>query len=295
MEEQKAGAGLTTGDRYLVQLLDYLRLWELGKDGGVHQPVITDYEGQLAKMYLYLTFSCPNRCWFCYADGGRRTCSELSPGDFARIVRQGVEAGFESVVLLGGEPLVYSGFSQLIREIQSIDRGKTQIVLRSSLSMPLGDELLVQICNTFDRIVTSIDGNEERHDSIRGKGRYACTLDNLRRGIVLGKAEFSVNSVMSAAVTNWESPGSRSSPLSPSEGHRIIRAGVCTGRKRMIRSGSKARSCLKPPAVWDITCISSRTEKHIPAMPGVRRSISWAICPGNRWRSCFHAGNCWRS
>ncbi|MER2183573.1 MAG: radical SAM protein [Clostridia bacterium] len=198
MEEQKAGAGLTTGDRYLVQLLDYLRLWELGKDGGVHQPVITDYEGQLAKMYLYLTFSCPNRCWFCYADGGRRTCSELSPGDFARIVRQGVEAGFESVVLLGGEPLVYSGFSQLIREIQSIDRGKTQIVLRSSLSMPLGDELLVQICNTFDRIVTSIDGNEERHDSIRGKGRYACTLDNLRRGIALGKAEFSVNSVMSA-------------------------------------------------------------------------------------------------
>ena len=197
MEEQKAGAGLTTGDRYLVQLLDYLRLWELGKDGGVHQPVITDYEGQLAKMYLYLTFSCPNRCWFCYADGGRRTCSELSPGDFARIVRQGVEAGFESVVLLGGEPLVYSGFSQLIREIQSIDRGKTQIVLRSSLSMPLSDELLVQICNTFDRIVTSIDGNEERHDSIRGKGRYACTLDNLRRGIALGKAEFSVNSVMS--------------------------------------------------------------------------------------------------
>ena len=198
MEEQKTGAGLTTADRYLIQLLDYLRLWELGKDGEVHQPVITDYEGQLAKMYLYLTFSCPNRCWFCYADGGRRTCSELSPGDFARIVRQGVEAGFESVVLLGGEPLVYSGFSQLIREIQSIDRGKTQIVLRSSLSMPLGDELLVQICNTFDRIVTSIDGNEERHDSIRGKGRYACTLDNLRRGIALGKAEFSVNSVMSA-------------------------------------------------------------------------------------------------
>jgi uncharacterized protein len=197
MEERTAGAGLTTGDRYLIKLLEFLHLWELGRDGGVHQPVITEYEGQLAKMYLYLTFSCPNRCWFCYADGGRRTSREMPAEDFARIVREGVEAGFESVVLLGGEPLVYSGFSQLISEIQHISRGKTCIILRSSLSLPVSDELLGEICGTFDRIVTSLDGNEERHDSIRGKGRYARTLDNLRRGIALGKAEFSVNSVMS--------------------------------------------------------------------------------------------------
>ena len=198
VEEHASGTPLTTGDRYLVKLLEFLHLWELGKDGGVHQPVITDYEGQLAKMYLYLTFSCPNRCWFCYADGGKRTCREMPAEDFARIIREGVDAGFESIVLLGGEPLVYSGFPQLVREIRNMDRGKTRIILRSSLSLPLSDELLGQICETFDRIVTSLDGDEQRHDSIRGIGKYARTMDNLRRGIALGKAEFSVNSVMSA-------------------------------------------------------------------------------------------------
>ena len=141
MEEQKAGAGLTTGDRYLVQLLDYLRLWELGKDGGVHQPVITDYEGQLAKMYLYLTFSCPNRCWFCYADGGRRTCSELSPGDFARIVRQGVEAGFESVVLLRGWSIMRKPGSNRSRRGDSlfITVFFIVILLGASVSIVLSD------------------------------------------------------------------------------------------------------------------------------------------------------------
>ena len=197
MDNVTQSTGLTKEDRGIIKMLEYIQLWNMGKDGRVHQPVFNDYQGQLGKMYLYLTFSCPNSCPFCYANAGKRTCVELSADEFSKIISDGIEAGFESIVLLGGEPLVYSGFTSLLLKLKHMDHSQTRITLRSSLSLPMSDELLSDICETFDSIVTSIDGDEERHDSIRGEGRYARTIDNLRRGTAIGKASFGVNSVMS--------------------------------------------------------------------------------------------------
>lgn len=81
-------------------------LYRWGMTSERHQPVLSSLKGQLRKFYLYPTFDCSLRCPYCYAEGGDRHTDELDALEFLRITREAVDAGFEDVVIVGGEPLV---------------------------------------------------------------------------------------------------------------------------------------------------------------------------------------------
>ncbi|MBO4887324.1 MAG: SPASM domain-containing protein [Firmicutes bacterium] len=162
-------------------------------------------EMELNKLYLHVTFACPLRCPHCYAEGGEAACEELAPRQFASIVRDACDRLFHSVVLTGGEPLVYSGFDELCERLSSIDRKGTKLILRTSLAFPVPEERLRMICGLFDEIVVSLDGDRETHDARRGRGRYDQTVENLRTAISFaGPGRFSLAATMTRSEA--ESP-----------------------------------------------------------------------------------------
>ncbi|MBR0085212.1 MAG: radical SAM protein, partial [Lachnospiraceae bacterium] len=138
-------------------------------------------ENDLNKLYLHVTFKCPLRCSHCYAKGGENPVGSLSPEKYAEIVKQAADNCFSSLVITGGEPLVYEGFDRLCELIRSTDLKGMKLILRTSLGFEVPEDRLWEIGNTFDEIVVSIDGDEKTHDARRGSGRYRLAADNLKR------------------------------------------------------------------------------------------------------------------
>ena len=171
------------------------RLLEMGRDGRTYAPVYSSLEGRLYRAYLNLTFRCPLCCPFCSVDAGNSDLPELSVEKFIHITEEICTAGFPSVAVTGGEPLVYEGFWDYARRLLSINRRGAQFILRTTLSFPQREEELALLCKAFDLIVVSIDGDEKTHDGNRGKGRYAQTLANLESAIAMG-GRFGIQSVL---------------------------------------------------------------------------------------------------
>ena len=142
------------------------------RDGQVHSPHFDDVAGHLGKLYLYLTFDCPLRCPFCYADGGKRKMRSLSAQGFFTIVADAVRLGYESVTFLGGEPLVYAEIDRLLELLDGLEHEKTRFILRTSFGFAVPSEKTELLCRVFDKIVVSIDGAEQRHDANRGAGAF---------------------------------------------------------------------------------------------------------------------------
>lgn len=150
---------------------------------------ITTEKTGLNKLYLHITNSCPLHCNHCYAEGGDKKYSEMQPERLAEIVREAAEAGFETIVITGGEPLVYSGFDRLTYLLASVDLRKAKLVLRTSFAFEFKDDILKKILNTFDEITVSIDGDKDTHDRRRGDGSYEITVANLKKAVAEGGAD----------------------------------------------------------------------------------------------------------
>ena len=179
-------------------------IYEKCVDGKMYQPIYTSLEGLLNKIYIHLTFNCPLRCEYCYADGGIRKSTELSANVISKIFIEAIEVGFKKIVVTGGEPLVYHDIDNLFCLMESIDRGKTAFVLRSSFAFQISDEKMEKLCSLFDEIVVSIDGDEQRHDSIRGKGTFEITTANVKRALKTGQCRVKLSAVMTHDELNSE-------------------------------------------------------------------------------------------
>ena len=172
------------------------RLYSMGCDGEKHQPVLSSYKGQLGKMFMYITFRCPNRCPFCCVNAGESRADELPPERLAEIVKEAADAGMRFISITGGEPLVYGAFDDLLDRLSATDRGKSLLILRSSLALPITEERIRRIAEVFDGVITSLDGDEKTHDALRGPGRYKNTVENLKRIIETGQCYTGINAVM---------------------------------------------------------------------------------------------------
>jgi len=136
---------------------------------------------ELNKLYLHITFDCPLRCGHCYASGGETDMPEMPADAALGVISDAQKALFRSVVVTGGEPLVHGGIDALLTGLKAIDLKGMRLILRTSLGIPIGDERLKAICETFPEIVVSVDGDEASHDKRRGAGRYVQAVANLER------------------------------------------------------------------------------------------------------------------
>ena len=143
----------------------------------------TQSSRDLLNAYIHVTSACNLSCQHCYAAAKSPHGSEsMNIEEVERLVTQAAKAGFTKAVITGGEPLVHPYCEELLVALSAL-RQKVKpmkIVLRTNLAFSLTSKLARQLLKAADEVVVSIDGDMATHDTRRGKGSYACTLENLQ-------------------------------------------------------------------------------------------------------------------
>jgi MoaA/NifB/PqqE/SkfB family radical SAM enzyme len=134
---------------------------------------------------FYINSECNLRCKHCYI--GNELLSQNRFFNLQDSIRFLSDFDFlDRLTILGGEPLLYEGFDELIN---SLDTQKIKD-LRITTNLTT-----VDVINRIDRdklkditICVSLDGhNSETHDFIRGRGAFKRTIENLAKILEDGK------------------------------------------------------------------------------------------------------------
>lgn len=126
---------------------------------------------------LHVIWDCQLRCKHCYNRNYINTSDEIHLRTIENLCTDFMSTEFPlkeySIILSGGEPLLYSKFEQLlnlIREFQSHVRLSTNGILIPKY---------IDVFEKNDGIMVSIDGDRETHDNIRGEGSYNKAINAL--------------------------------------------------------------------------------------------------------------------
>lgn len=127
-------------------------------------------EHPLLYLFLEITRACNLACRHCGSDCSAKTrFAALTTDSWVKIL-ENIAAGFSpgpAIVLTGGEPLLHPGFTQLIRKLREL-HFRWGIV---SNGYDLDERMLeTMLENDIHSITISLDGKEESHNWLRGKG-----------------------------------------------------------------------------------------------------------------------------
>lgn len=139
-------------------------------------------ERKIEMVHLQLTSRCNLNCWFCgqkKKDWSKIKSEELSTEEWLEIVQwleeYSVMNGVKPVIMIwGGEAMLSSAFEPVVKRLYT-GNFKLGMVTNGTLF----EKNLDLINECFQKIYISVDGNEEVHDAIRGKGVYRKIQKNL--------------------------------------------------------------------------------------------------------------------
>lgn len=141
-------------------------------------------EVALEMVHLQITRKCNMNCWFCGQRKFMRSQtmhSEMQWEDWKSVVDSLISYRKSSsitpgIMIWGGEPLLSEHFVKLVSLIHSEG---------FPLGMVTNGTLLdkqIDLCKeAFEKIYISVDGPEEIHDQIRGKGAYQKVKENMHK------------------------------------------------------------------------------------------------------------------
>lgn len=136
-----------------------------------HPPISKSPEPSLRYLELQVTNRCNLLCKHCYIDN--RDLSELSIDEITTVLKEFEEMQGLRVIITGGEPLLYTRFKKLNNILPKFSVRKLLLSNGLLLNKAIIEEL------NFDEIQISIDGLEDSHDSIRGKGTFKRAMDSI--------------------------------------------------------------------------------------------------------------------
>ena len=120
-------------------------------------------------LHLYLTNACNLRCPHCYMNSGLRTQSELSTEEVLDIISKFKQAGGNKIVLSGGEVLMRTDFSVIVKACKSYGL-MVEVLTNGTLWTK---ELIEEVASSIDKIQISIDGYcEDENAKVRGAGSF---------------------------------------------------------------------------------------------------------------------------
>jgi len=154
----------------------------LGSLRSLRQRLDQQSQQGLVNTYLHVTYSCNLSCAHCYAQAGPGKSSSMRVDEVRRLAIEAAAAGFQKVVITGGEPMVHPERDELLDALARLhcEIKSAQTTLRTNLAYPLTPDLIIRIAKATDQIVVSVDGDESYHEARRGSGTYARTIENLR-------------------------------------------------------------------------------------------------------------------
>jgi uncharacterized protein len=161
----------------------------------------------LNNLYLHITFACPLHCTHCYADADADAAhtGAMPVPAIIQACRDAAALGFRHAVITGGEPLVHPRRLALLDALAALRKEVKPLltVLRTSLSMSLGADLIERLAWSTDEVVVSLDGDRETHDQRRGAGSYEQVLNNLQQLVAVGgDSELSLAAVLPLEQVN---------------------------------------------------------------------------------------------
>ena len=118
-----------------------------------------------------VTGKCNLRCKHCYGSYGRVQNEELSFEAARKLVDAAVKAGTRRMTLEGGEPLVRPDICELMEYIRS--KGVEMSLCTNGLLL---EKYAGRLKDKIDLVVLSLDGNEKRHDELRGQGSFKAVM-----------------------------------------------------------------------------------------------------------------------
>lgn len=122
-----------------------------------------------------ITATCNLNCLHCYA---RRLAglSELALGEKLALVKEIGQAGVSYVNISGGEPLLHPHLGPILEGLR--DYGIEMSVVTNATAVR--DDVLRLLARTETSVIVSLDGPQQVHDRLRGKGSHAKAIEGLR-------------------------------------------------------------------------------------------------------------------
>ena len=122
-----------------------------------------------------ITGNCNLRCKHCYGSYGIIQRGELSLEQVKSCIDELKRMGTGRITLEGGEPLVHKNILDIIDYIH-----QKKIEMSLCTNGVLLEKYISHIKDKVDLIVLSLDGNEKRHNALRGKNNYKKVLNALK-------------------------------------------------------------------------------------------------------------------
>lgn len=141
-------------------------------------PILRSPFPSLRYLELQITDRCNLNCKHCYIGGSGK--SELSPDRIGEVLREFEEMQGLRVLITGGEPLLHSRFDEINDMLQNFSVRKVLFTNGIMLDNRTLRSLRV------DEIQVSIDGLEEAHESLRGRGTFTAAVDSIGRARASG-------------------------------------------------------------------------------------------------------------
>ncbi len=152
------------------------------------------------KLWIYTNYDCNLRCSYCVAKSSPNAPRRaIGFANVQRFVNEAVALGFDHVFFTGGEPFLLNDIYDMLA--YSSARVKTTVLTNAML---LRDARLEKLCAiAADNLIVQVSldgGRAEEHDTYRGAGTWAKTIEGIRllqeRGfrVRLGTTETPANS-----------------------------------------------------------------------------------------------------
>ncbi|MGE5784317.1 MAG: radical SAM/SPASM domain-containing protein [Myxococcales bacterium] len=140
---------------------------------------LIDHFGYVPETCVWeLTRACNLRCGHCGTSAGRRRACELSTAEAVDLARQLARLGNRLTTLSGGEPTLRDDWPVIARTL--IDAGVIVNMVTNGQSN--ADELAHMAGEVgLANVAVSLDGLEETHDALRGRGAFDKATDTIRK------------------------------------------------------------------------------------------------------------------
>ena len=127
--------------------------------------------------FIEITRKCNLQCTHCLNNSGKELDNVLSSKEINTLIDNLSRAGIQEIRFTGGEPLLHPNIFEFIHRANE-NGVRTSIGTNATL-------ITSDIAKTLSRVglkqaIVSIDGTEEAHDNIRGKGNFKKALDGIK-------------------------------------------------------------------------------------------------------------------
>lgn len=140
--------------------------------------MIKSPEPSLRYIELQITNNCNLKCKHCYIN--KRSHSKLSVNQVRKILKEFEEMQGLRVMITGGEPLTHGKFGEINEMLPEFALRK--VLFTNGLLL---DKKVLEKMNV-DEIQVSIDGLEDSHDSLRGRGTFRRAMGSIKKALDSG-------------------------------------------------------------------------------------------------------------